>query len=186
MKISAANVQHAYARLAPRERLFVQAGAVAFVLFVLAMVVYQFRDAKESARSRIREREKQIEQLLALRGTYQQLRSETAALVTPPDPNRSENWLYSTLDPIVAKTVSREKVSKMAPSSKDVGDQYREDSLEIVLAGVTLQQVVALLWEVERSAMPLHVGRLDLKKRLNDPYQFDVTLNVSSVSSKNA
>ena len=99
------------------------------------------------------------------------------------DAGRAPNWLYSTLDGLVTKSVSRDKVSSMAPSSKTIGDQYVEDSVNVQLVGVTLQQAVGLLHEIEQSATPIHVSRLVLKKRVADPYQFDLTFSVSTIKT---
>ena len=48
---------------------------------------------------------------------------------------------------------------------------------------MTLQQAVGLLHEIEQSATPIHVSRLVLKKRVADPYQFDLTFSVSTIKT---
>jgi hypothetical protein len=79
--------------------------------------------------------------------------------------------------------VTREKILAMAPSSKTIGNEFVEDSVEMRLSGVTLQQVVGLLFEVENAPAPLRVSRIQMKKRLNEQYNFDVTVVVSAIKS---
>ena len=177
-----ANAQHAYARLAPRERIFVAAGAVAFVAFLIALVVYEAGTAKAGLSARIAAKRGQLEKVQTLAAEYAELKRQTDALMTH-DAGRSPNWLYSTLEGLVTKNVTREKVSSMAPSSKAIGDQYVEDSVNVQLVGITLPQAVALLHEIERSPTPIHVTRLQMKKRVADPYQFDVVFSASSVKA---
>jgi len=180
--LSLANLQHAYARLAPRERLFVAAGGGAAVVFLVFLVVYECQSAKAGLRDRIAAKQRQLEKVEALAGAYTELKRQTDAL-TAKDAGRSPNWLYSTLDGLVTKNLSRDKVTSMAPSSKAIGDQYVEESVAVQLVGVTLQQTVALLYELEQSPTPLHISRLTMKKRVADPYQFDVTFAVASIKA---
>jgi hypothetical protein len=182
--LSLADLRHAYARLAPRERLFVITGAVFLGCSLIFLVGYKTQSVKSALRARIVAKERQVEQVTALRSTFVDLKRQTAALTSK---SIGPNGLYATLDGIVTKKVTHDKVSSMAPSSpKTIGDQYVEESVNIQLVGITLQQVVELLYALEESAAPLHVSRLQMKKRLSDPYQFDVTLAVSSVTAKAA
>jgi type II secretory pathway component PulM len=178
---SLSNLQHAYARLAPRERLFVAIGGAVFAGFVVFLIVYKAQAVKSSLRTRIAAKQHQLEQVDLLRSAFLELKRQTDALTSKGAPN----GLYATLDGIVTKKISRDKVSSMAPSSpKTIGDQYVEEAVNVQLVGITLQQTVELLYELEQSSAPLHVSRLQMKKRVADPYQFDVTFAVSSVSIK--
>jgi len=175
-------LQHAYARLAPRERLFVAAGGAVFLCFLLFLIVYECQAAKEGLRQKIASKERQLEKVQALSTTYSDLKRQTEAL-TAKEEGRAPNWLYSTLDGLVAKSLSRDKISSMSPSSKTIGDQYVEESVNVQLVGITLPQTVALLYDIEQSSSPIHVSRLQMKKRVTDPYQFDVSFSVSNVKT---
>ncbi|MGH7898580.1 MAG: hypothetical protein ACREQQ_11545 [Candidatus Binatia bacterium] len=181
MKISLANLQHTLARLAPRERMFVTVAAGALAAFLVFLMIYQTQKAKTNLRERIAAKQRQLDTVQSLRSSYLELKRQTDAL-TSHDTNRDTNWLYSTLDGLVAKTVSREKVQAMAPSVTKVGDQYVEESVNVQLLGITLQQMIGLLHEIEQSPTPLRISRLQMKKR-PDPQQFDVTFAVSSIKT---
>ncbi|HSD09872.1 MAG TPA: hypothetical protein VLF14_02745 [Candidatus Binatia bacterium] len=182
--LSLANLQHAYARLAPRERLFVAIGAAVFASFVIFLIAYKAQAAKSTLRARIVAKQHQLEQVEAFRSAFLELKRQTDALTSK---SVGSNGLYATLDGIVTKKLGHDKVSSMAPSTpKTIGDQYVEDSVNVQLVGITLQQTVELLYELDQSPAPLHVSRLQMKKRVSDPYQFDVTFAVSSVTAKAA
>jgi type II secretory pathway component PulM len=180
--LSLANLQHAYARLAPRERLLVAIGGGVLAAFLVFLLVYECQAAKASLRDKIAAKQRQLEKVEAISGTYRELKRQTEVL-TAKDAGRAPNWLYSTLDGLVTKNVSRDKVSSMAPSTKTIGDQYVEDSVNVQLTGVTLSQTVGLLFEIEQSTTPIHVSRLQIKKRGGDAYQFDVTFSASTIKT---
>jgi hypothetical protein len=180
MKLSLADLQHAYARLAPRERLFVAVGAAVLFLVVAFVVVRGAESAKARLRGGIEAKQRQLERVQELRAEYLELKHRADAL-TAKNGDRSPNWLYSTLEGLLKKNLSRDKIRSMDPSSKPVGDRYVEDSVNAEVLGVTLPQIVALLYEIEQFPDPMRVSRLQVKKRVSDPYQFDVVLSVSSV-----
>jgi general secretion pathway protein M len=183
VSVSLSGITHAYARLAPRERMLTQVAGGVTLLVLLYFMVSWFQNAKADLRLKIAAKERQLDEIQELRRTYLQLKAQ-AESVTSNYTNRPQNFsLFSFLDGVGTKTVSREKILAMSPSSKTVGDQYVEESVEMRLSGVSLNQVVGLLYEVENAPTPLLVSRLQMKKRFNDPYNFDVTLVVSSVKS---
>ena len=182
MKLSFANVQHAYARLAPRERSFVLAGAAASLVVVVFLVVHSLSGAKATLRQGIVAKQRQLEQIQAMRSQYAELKRQTDEL-TAKSGDQSPSGLYATLEGLVTKTLSRDKIRSMDPSSKTIGDRYVEDSINVELLGITLQQTVGLLYEIEQATTPIHVSRLQMKKRVSDPYQFDVVFTVSSVKA---
>lgn len=183
MKISLAGVEHAYARLAPRERLFVQLGAAALAATVLYGIVSWVESAKGSLRHKITAKERELQQIQELRQTYLQLRQQTDLLTSHLSSRPKDFSLFSFLEGAGSKTVTREKILAMAPSSKTIGTEYVEDSVEMRLSGVSLSQVIGLLYEVENASTPLRVSRIQMKKRFNEPHNFDVTLVISSVKS---
>jgi hypothetical protein len=132
--------------------------------FLVFLVVYECQSAKSSLRQKIAAKAHQLEKVQTLSASYFDLKRQTEALMAKEE-GRAPNWLYSTLDGLVAKNLSRDKVSSMAPSSKTIGDQYVEESVNVQLVGITLAQTVALLYEIEQSPSPIHVSRLQMKKR---------------------
>ena len=135
---------------------------------------------ESSLRQKIAAKAHQLEKVQTLSASYFDLKRQTEALMAKEE-GRAPNWLYSTLDGLVAKNLSRDKVSSMAPSSKTIGDQYVEESVNVQLVGITLAETVALLYEIEQSPSPIHVSRLQMKKRVTDPLPIDVKFRPSNV-----
>jgi hypothetical protein len=180
MKVSLSQLQHAFGRLAPRERLLVGVAATIFSLVVTVATIHAVQSAKARLRARIEAKEHQLERVQALRAEYLELKRRAEEL-TAKNADQSASWLYANLEALLKKDVSREKIHSMDPSSKTIGDRYVEDSVKVEVLGVTLPQIVALLYGIEHSSKPMHVTQLQVKKRVSDPYQFDVQLSVSSV-----
>jgi len=166
---------------APAASVVTTGGAVCLG-FLVFLIVYQCQSAKDGLRQKIAAKERQLEKVQTLSASYLDLKRQTEALMAKEE-GRTPNWLYTTLDGLVSKSLSRDKVSSMAPSSKTIGDQYVEDSVNVQLVGITLAQTVALLYEIEHTPSPIHVSRLQMKKRVTDPYQFDVNFSVSNVKT---
>jgi hypothetical protein len=182
MNISLAPVQHAYARLAPRERLFVTLAAVASVVVLCWVFVGSIEAAKGSLESGIVAKRRQLATLQSLRGQYLDVKRQTDEMLAK-SASQPPNWLYPALESVIKKTIPREKVRSMDPSSKPAGEHFVEDSVAVEINGVTLQQTVGLLYDIEQASAPMHVSRLQMKKRVADPYQFDITFAVSSVKA---
>jgi hypothetical protein len=183
MNFSLSAITHAYARLAPRERQLVQLAAAVTGLLVVYLAGSWYHSAKLDLRTKIAAKERQLAEVQDLRLKYLLLKHQTDA-VGAASGKRPENFsLFSFLDGVGTKTVTREKILSMSPSSKTVGDQFVEESVVMKIQGVPLQQIVGLLYEIENAPTPLAVSRLQMKKRFNDVYNFDVTLVVSSVKT---
>jgi hypothetical protein len=54
-----------------------------------------------------------------------------------------------------------------------------EDSVEFKLTSISLEQLVEMMYGIEKGPHPLRLTRLQVKKRYRDPHTFDVTATVS-------
>src|SRR6185369_15401487 len=93
-----------------------------------------------------------------------------------------------SLFPHIESTVSqvlggREKIASMNPQNKELSGAYREESVELKLNAVSLQQLVDLMYSIEKGAQPLRMTRLQVKKRPREPQSFDVIATVAMLKS---
>src|SRR6185369_17672259 len=93
-----------------------------------------------------------------------------------------------SLFPHIESTVSqvlggREKIASMNPQNKELSGAYREESVELKLNAVSLQQLVDLMFHIEKGGQPLRLTRLQLKKRPREQGTFDVTATVAMLKS---
>jgi hypothetical protein len=169
-----------YARLAPRERLLLGLAAISVVLISAYSFVWEpTQTSSEQLGRRIAAKQKELVEIQKQRDTYldllRRLEANQAA-IAQGDPNFS---LFAYLDSTIGQAVGREHVSAMNPSNKNIGTEYQEQLVEIHLTQISLPQLVDLLYRVEKGDHPLRFSRLQIKKRYNDIYNFDVTTTVS-------
>jgi hypothetical protein len=167
-------------RLAPRERALLSLAVLSVAVISLYSFVWEpVQTSRELTTRRITTKEKDLREILKQRDVYLDLlrRLEAnKAVISPGDPNFS---LFAYLDNNIAQAVGREHVTSMNPSTKNIGNDYQEDLVEIKLTQINLAQLVDLLYRVEKGDRPLRFSRLQIKKRFNDNFNFDVTATVS-------
>ena len=187
MKYDPRQLLNAYYRLAARERLLLGLAAVSVVAISLYSFVWDPLQANSTAIARrIAAKEKDLAEIQKDRDTYLDLlrRIEAnQALLAQGDQNFS---LFAYLDNAVGQTVGREHVTSMNPSSKNIGSDYQEQMVEIHLTQINLQQLVDLMYRIEKGDHPLRFSRLQVKKRYNDIRNFDVAATVSLLKAVNS
>jgi hypothetical protein len=169
-----------YNRLAPRERLLLSVAFVSVVVISLYSFVWDpLQTSAEQMRRRITIKEKELAEIQKDRDMYLDLLRKieaNQATIEQTDPNFS---LFGYLDNTISQAVGHEHVTTMNPSDKNITPDYQEKLVEFRLTQINLQQLVDLLYQVEKGAHPLRFSRLQIKKRPNDIYNFDVSATVS-------
>ncbi len=168
-------------RLAPREKLLLLVAAAVTVLILGYSFVWDPLQAGAAQLSRrISLRERELEEILRQREQYLELLRQLEAYgdISEMDPNFN---LLGYLQGVVTAAVSREKITSLNPTTRPKAEapEFVEEMVEIKLAGVSLPQIVDLLHRVEKGEHPLHFSRVSIKKRVNDPYSFDVQATVA-------
>ncbi|MCX8071513.1 MAG: type II secretion system protein M [Candidatus Binatia bacterium] len=165
-----------YDRLAPRERVLLVFAAVATVLILGYTFVWDpLQVSMEQLSRRLSLKEKELAELQREREYYLELLRQLEAYgdISEVDPNFN---LLGYLQGVVTAAVSREKIVSLNPTTrpKPEAPEFLEEMVEIKLTQVALPQIVDLLHRVEKGEHPLHFSRVAIKKRMNDPYSFDV------------
>lgn len=169
-----------YGRLAPRERILVGVLAV----FVVAISIYSFvweplQESREMLVRRIEKTEGDLGAIQRDRDEYFELMRRieaNQASISSEAPNFN---LFSYLQNTVAQAVSRDRITSMNPTTQEMGNDYEKELVEIKLSQVNLQQLVDILYRIEKGEHPLRFSRLSVKKRRDDMYSFDVVATVS-------
>lgn len=167
-------------RLTARERILLGVMAVTVVLLGLYQFVWlSLSDGRQQLQTRIARREKDIVKMQQQRDTLLDLKRRIKAnesAIAKPDENFN---LFGYVQTTVAGAVSREKIASMNPSTKDLTPQFQEERVDIKLQQVSLEQILKLLHKVEKGERALRFSRLQIKKRRDDEFSFDVTATVS-------
>lgn len=176
-----------YGRLAPRERILVGVLAV----FVVAISVYTLvweplQVSREMLVRRIEKTERDLGAIQRDRDEYFELMRRieaNQASISQEDPKFN---LFSYLQNTVTQAVSRDRITLMNPTTQEVGNDYEKELVEIKLSQINLQQLIDILYRIEKGEHPLRFSRLQVKKRRDDIYSFDVIATVSLLKAAKA
>ncbi len=166
-------------RLAPRERVLVGAAAVATVLIALWTVASLLTDRRATLVAQITASERDLQEMQGLRDRYLRLRAEDEVVRRRLASGGADFSLFSHLEGVTRDVLPRERVAAMNPSTRNVSEDLQEEDVEMRLSGISLRELVALLYQVEKGDLPLLVSRVQMKKRFDQPYVFDTTLVVA-------
>jgi len=177
---------NSYNRLAPRERLMLGVAALSVVLISLYSFVWEPAVTnQEITARRIAMREHDLAEMQKQREVYLDLLRRIEANKAAIAQGDASFSLFAYLDSTIAEAIGREHVTSMNPSTKNIGNDYQEELVEIKLSRINLQQLVDLLYRVEKGDRPLRFSRLQIKKRYNDAFNFDVVGFVSLLKTVN-
>ncbi len=188
MKFDLSPITNAYQRLSSRERTLVGlAGGALVVILVYTLIWQPIEDQRVQLAKRIQIKQRELVEMQQMRETYLDLLSQfelRQKIIEKADPKFS---LFPHIEATVSQVLGgRDKIVSMNPQNKDLGGAYREESVELKLNGVSLQQLVDLMYHIEKSPQPLRLTRLQVKKRQRETASFDVTATVSMLKSLDA
>jgi hypothetical protein len=170
----------AYQRLSGRERALVGVFGGAILVTVLYLFIWEpLEEGRAVLTRRIQAKQREVGEMQQMRDSYLDLLRQfelRQQIIDRADPKFS---LFPHIEATVGEVVGREKITSMNPQNKDMGGAYREESVEIKLNGISLQQLVTLMYKIEKSDQPLRFTRLQVKKRPREPQTADVTATVS-------
>ncbi len=175
-----------YNRLAPRERILVGVAAVSVVSILLYSFVWDpLQTSREQLTRRITAKEKDLSEIQRERDTYLDLKRRLDSNQAAFAPVDSSFNLFAYLQGEISQAVSKEHILSMNPSTKNSAE-FQEEMVEIKLQQLSLPQIVDLVYRVEKGQHPLRFSRLQIKKRFNDIWNFDVGATVSLLKSTGA
>ncbi len=185
MKLDWRRLWNFFQRLSMRERMLMggAAGAI-LVIGLYSLVLDPLAGGRTRLQQRIRVKTQELVEIQRMRETYMNLLRQLEAgkaVLKPVDENFS---LFPHIESTVARVVGRDRIESMNPKNKDLG-AYREESVELKLNGISLEQLVEMMYSIEKGEHPLRVTRLQVKKQRRDPHQFDVTATVSMLKAAN-
>ena len=171
-------------RLSARERILLGVAIGAMTVIGLYLLIWEPLSAgREMLDRRIVLKEKELGEVQQLRDDYLELLRQLEASQAVLDRADEKFSLFPFIESTVAEVVGRERITSMNPQNKVVSENYREDSVELKLKEVSLEQLVDLMYKIEKGPHPLRVTRLQLKKRIRDEHHFDVVATVSMLKA---
>jgi general secretion pathway protein M len=168
----------------PRERLFLGGAGAVFVLFLI------FKFAIDPLVKHSADLDRQIvaarRQLIELRTMQQEYqRQKTVVDTINSQLKKQQNFaIFSRLEEFAGQTGIRNKILYMKPTVSTPSEVYNEESVEVKMEGVTLEQLVRYLHHIENSPQLLKIKRLEIKPRFDNRQILTATFRVSAFTLK--
>ena len=170
------------ARLSPRERWFVVvAGVLLAGILLLLFVIAPLVDMRDRLQARVATKERELTEVANLASTYEQLRRELER-VGPVSASTLSPFAF--LEGLTTSTLGREKLAAINPIGHEERADGTQETIELKLNGVSLQELVDLLYKIDVSGTAMRCTTLAIKKRYRDPYTFDVTLTAIALNAR--
>lgn len=167
-------------RLAPREKIAVALAAVVVSLTVLiAGIILPYRAAMTRLDERIASRQEQILAGRTLAGRIKALQGEVASAERKLQGTQSAP-LVSTIEGMIAEIAGKTALLGIRPQPSTPPAGFRQETIEIKLEKIRLEQLVRLLHSIDSAKMALQTESVKMRPRFEDPGLLDVTLVVSS------
>ncbi|HEX9874679.1 MAG TPA: type II secretion system protein GspM [Deferrimonas sp.] len=166
--------------LSPRDRnaLLIGLAAVLLAVFYLG-IVSPYQSAIARLDSQIASRQRQLQEVQVLRQRYLSLQGELTQAERRGVSNRNFS-LFSFVENLTGQIASRENLVYMRPQPVAVKDEYKEESVEIKLEKIALDQLVRILYQIDTADAFLQVKNLRLKIRFDNKAQLDAVLTISA------
>jgi general secretion pathway protein M len=126
---------------------------------------------------------RQLAELRTMQQEYQRQKSVVDTINNQL--KKQQNFaIFSRLEEFAGQTGIRNKILYMKPTVSTPSEVYNEESVEIKMEGVTLDQLVRYLHQVENSPQLLKIKRLEIKPRFDNRQILTATFRVSAFTLK--
>ncbi len=167
-------------QLSQRERIALAVGALVVLLtLVFYGLIAPYRNGMDQLDTRIAARQRQIREVQTLRNDYLQLQKKLSEAERRLDSSGAFS-LFSFVESASARIASKENLVYMRPQPASVKEGFREESVEIKLEKIRLNQLVQLLYEIETAKAYLQVKSLRVKTRFDDRSMLDTVLTIAA------
>ena len=168
----------------PRERLFLGgAGAVLLLFLIFKFAIDPLVKHSADLDRQIVAARRQLVELRTMQQEYQ--RQKTVVDTINSQLKKQQNFaIFSRLEEFAGQTGIRNKILYMKPTVSTPSEVYNEESVEIKMEGVTLEQLVRYLHYIENSPQLLKIKRLEIKPRFDNRQILTATFRVSAFTLK--
>lgn len=157
-------------------------GAVAFL--IACAVVYALYLATASKESRVAAKRAELAAFDKLRDEYSTGLSIVAPLEKKLNQTRPGRPVGSIIEEMASGIGIKKNVASFKPLETRSDKGYEQSGVEVKLEGVTLNQLMNLIYGMERHESLLLVREFSMKSRFDNPDLFDARLQVELVGKK--
>ena len=173
-----------FRNLQQREKLFVIGAGALLVLFLLFKLTIDpmLKRSADLDRQIVTAR-RQLDEVRTLQQDYQRQKSVVDSINSQLK-NQPNFAIFSRLEELAGQTGIRSKIVYMKPTVSTPNEVYNEESVEVKMDGVTLEQLVQYLHQIENSPQLLKIKRLEMKPHFDNRQILSATFRVSAFTLK--
>ena len=152
---------------------------IAAVILAHFAVISPALAKRDELKTRISQADVQGEELKGLRLQYDQILNETEK-INSRIKNRPRNFtLFSFLDQTASRLNLKSNLAAMKPSRRAIDKNLVEDMVEVRLEGISLENLVAYLYEIERTGAAVVISsiRIQPESRLGGGLNVSMLVN---------
>jgi type II secretory pathway component PulM len=170
------------ARLSPRERQFIAAAGIVLVgAFLYLLVIDPLWQLHIDLRARVAAKERELQDIINLRQEYLAAKNVVDHMQAAVSADFSP---VSFLEALTNTTIGQDKIAAITPTNREIRGAATLETVELKLSGVSLRELVDLLYKLDTTGAILRPTKLSIKKRYKDPYTFDVLLSTVAISAQ--
>ncbi len=170
--------------LRSRERKIMTAiGALVLLAFIhMALVSPSLKKRTDLGRSIIRA-EVQLKELRMLQGEYDQILEETKKIKQRMGGRPRDFELLPFLSQTANRLKLKSNLTSMKPSRRDIDTSLAENMVELRLEGISLDNLVAYLYEIEKTGAGVAIASIRVQPESRLGGGLNVSMLVTSISS---
>ena len=162
--------------------LVISAGVLVLLLALFTFVIDPIRARAANLDRRLATAGQQLAELQALRGDYQRQKRVIDRMDARLRRQRRNFAIFSYLEQVAGRAGVQDKIQSMNTLASPPNTEYKEESVEVRMEGVTLQQLVEYLHRVENSPQILRIKRLQVGPTRDNRQLLSVRLRISVFS----
>lgn len=164
------------------QALLIGAAVLVLLLALFTFVIDPIRVRAANLDRRLATADRQLAELRSLRVEYQRRKQVIDRMDSRLRRQHRNFAIFSYLEQVAGRAGVQDKIQSMNTIASPPNTEYKEDSVEVRMEGVTLQQLVEYLHRVENSPQILRVKRLQVVPTREDRQLLSVRLRISVFS----
>ena len=164
------------------QALVVSAGVLVLLLALFSFVVDPILARAANLDRQLASAGRQLAELQTLRGEYQRQKQVIDRIDNRLRRQRRSFAIFSYLEQVAGRTGVQDKIQSMNTIASPPGTEYKEESVEVRMEGVTLKQLVEYMHRVENSPQILRIKRLQIAPGRENRQLLSVRLRISVFS----
>ena len=162
--------------------LVVSAGILVLVAALFTFVIDPILARGANLDRRLATARRQLMELQTLRGDYQRQQQIIDRIDAQLRRQKKNFAIFSHLEQVAGQAGIQDKIQSMNTVASPPNTVYKEDSVEVKMEGVTLEQLIEYLRRVERSPQVLKIKRLQVNPIRDNRQLLSVRFRVSVFS----